>query len=72
MNTTNTTKRVDPLGLVALAGAGSQPRQETARMTNINLGKCPICQIDMPVVQAGEINAYVCTEHCVCLPTKDN
>jgi hypothetical protein len=46
--------------------------QETARMTNTVLGACPICGVEMPVVEAGRVQAYVCTEHCVCLPTKDS
>lgn len=69
------TKRIDPLGLLAPVTAAATPEtaatQETARMTNTVLGACPICGIDMPVVEVGRVQAYVCTEHCVCLPTKD-
>lgn len=69
------TKRIDPLGLLSTTAsaptAETAATQETARMTNTVLGACPICGIDMPVVEVGRVQAYVCTEHCVCLPTKD-
>jgi hypothetical protein len=70
------TKRIDPLGLLSTTAsapvAETAATQETARMTNTVLGACPICGVEMPVVEAGRVQAYVCTEHCVCLPTKDS
>jgi hypothetical protein len=68
-----TAKRIDPLGLLAPVTAATETAatQETARMSNTVLGHCPICSIQMPVVEVGRVQAYVCTEHCVCLPTQD-
>lgn len=72
------TKRIDPLGLVnaptqtTAAVAETAAHKETARMTNTVLGACPICNVAMPVVEVGRVQAYVCAEHCVCLPTADN
>lgn len=78
------TQRIDPLGMLAQPSSSvlahssttAAPQLETARVENIELGKCPICKVDMPVVLVGadtgtETAAYVCIEHCVCLPTKD-
>jgi branched-subunit amino acid aminotransferase/4-amino-4-deoxychorismate lyase len=69
------TQRIDPLGLLSTTAATATQEtaatKETARMTNTVLGACPICGIDMPVVEVGRVQAYVCAEHCVCLPTKD-
>lgn len=69
------TKRIDPLGLLSTTAAApvaeTAATQETARMSNTVLGACPICGIEMPVVEVGRVQAYVCPEHCVCLPTKD-
>jgi hypothetical protein len=36
--------------------------QETARMSNTVLGACPICGVEMPVVEVGRVQAYVGTE----------
>ena len=70
------TKRIDPLGLLSTTAsapvAETAATQETARMSNTVLGACPICGIEMPVVEVGRVQAYVCAEHCVCLPTKDS
>lgn len=78
------TQRIDPLGMLAKpadavlahSSTTAAPQLETARVENTELGKCPICKVDMPIVMVGadagsETAAYVCTEHCVCLPTKD-
>lgn len=69
------TKRIDPLGLLSTTAAApvaeTAATQETARMSNTVLGACPICGVEMPVVEVGRVQAYVCTEHCVCLPTQD-
>lgn len=77
------TQRIDPLGMLnkpapaVLAHSSTTAAQaETARVENTELGKCPICKVDMPIVMVGadtgtETSAYVCIEHCVCLPTKD-
>lgn len=75
------TTRIDPLGMLPKSAASvlalsTERKVVTARMENTELGKCPICKIEMPIVMVGadagsEIPAYVCTEHCICLPTKD-
>lgn len=77
-------KRIDPLGLLNSSETSSNsvlamttnPTQVTARVENTDLGKCPICKQSMPIILVGsemgaECSAYVCTEHCVCVPTKD-
>ena len=68
-----TTQRIDPLGLLRKPGAETAgvPKKEVARMNNTVPGLCPICQAQMPVVQVGNVDAYVCIDHCVCLPTPD-
>ena len=72
------TERIDPINAWApastavLAMSTEKPRAETARMRNTELGKCPVCNVDMPVVLAADnIPVYVCEAHCVCVPTKD-
>ena len=75
------TTRIDPLGMLPKSAASvlaltTAREAVTARVENTELGKCPICKTEMPIVMVGadagsETPAYVCTEHCVCLPTKD-
>lgn len=51
----------------------SDPITETARMENIHLGRCPICNEPMQIATAGpqDIKVYVCEAHKVCLPVED-
>lgn len=69
--------RKDPLGLIAaqtpaaVTAAAPTRTAETARQNNTVVGACPVCQARMQVVNAGGNLAYVCMEHCVCLPTQD-
>ena len=71
------TKYIDPLGLMSpkpsavVAGAGTQPQKVTARIENNDLGCCPICKQQMPIVLAHKTPVYFCDEHKVVLPTKD-
>ena len=52
---------------------------ETSRVTNTQLGVCPIClsqgstpeNAKMQVLKANGIDSYVCLTHRVCLPTED-
>lgn len=61
------TKRIDPLGILT----PTTHAVVTARVENVNVGKCPICNKQMQVVDAHNLPAYVCEEDRICLPTQD-
>lgn len=61
--------RIDPLGMLLAASAGSNT--VTARVENVVVGVCPICNVSMQTLEVAEVQAYVCMEHCVCLPVED-
>ena len=74
-------QRIDPLGMLPKPAASvlalsTGKEAVTARVENTELGKCPICKTEMPIVMVGadagsETPAYVCAADCICLPTRD-
>ncbi len=68
-------KRINPLAVESAAPESANA--ETARLDNEVPGMCPICAAEgaepaqMPIVKANGIPAYVCQNHCVCLPVED-
>lgn len=70
------TKHIDPLGLLnpkptTVTAGAAEPQKVTARIENNDLGLCPICKQQMPIVLAHKTSVYFCDEHKVVLPTKD-
>jgi hypothetical protein len=63
--------RIDPLNLIQSSSAPETRTAVTARQNNTDVGKCPVCAVDMIVVQAASVQTFVCKEHCVCLPCPD-
>jgi hypothetical protein len=56
--------------------AAVTPHKETARWELNTVGVCPVCAQgglpkQMQLVSAQGIPAFVCVEHCVCLPAPD-
>jgi hypothetical protein len=61
--------RIDPLGLVESKGSS---KVVVARVENTVVGVCPLCSVPMQTLEVADVQAYVCMEHCVCLPVEDN
>ncbi len=62
-------KRVNPLGAETAA-------VESNRLDLEQPGQCPLCVAanqngQMQITNAGASLAYVCQQHCVCLPVED-
>lgn len=62
---------IDPLGVLAGADEKPQPKAETARWENSEVGKCPVCKQQMRTLEAAGISSYVCLEHHIALPVQD-
>jgi hypothetical protein len=54
-----------------IAGVDGKTAVTSGRLSNDVLGSCPICETAMPIVEVGDVTAYVCTAHCICTPTKN-
>jgi len=66
----------DPLGIVSKqveVTSAVERKAETARVTNLMAGVCPICQKRMSQIAAGpdNIESYVCLADNVCLPVEN-
>lgn len=70
--------RLDPLNLISAASDAGVAKTSatdrtavTARQTNLTVGVCPVCAVPMITVQVAGVDAFVCKEHCVCMPCPD-
>ena len=62
---TEPTEKVEPTKMT------SGVYQQTAKVTNTQVGVCPVCQKTMKVTQANNIPVFVCLDHNVVMPTQD-
>ena len=62
----------DPLGILrkpmTTAANRNGVKAVTARLDNVNVGLCPVCNVQMKSSLAKDIPVYVCLEHHICLP----
>lgn len=66
-------KRITP----EIFKAAAQPTEEkaagaeTARVQNVDVGKCPICKKVLRFSEANHIPVMVCDDHAIVMPIKD-
>lgn len=66
------TERIYPsIMLEAAAEEKKDKTQETARVQNIELGKCPICHAMLVNAKADGLDVTYCPDHNIVMPLKD-